>query len=285
LAGGPPSSAAGAAAGGAELGALLARYAPAVVGVKAVVKTEVQMGGQGRDQESTLDTLGVVVDPSGLIMISNTQISARRIADIMAAVGGPSDFEFTLTPTDFKVYFAGEDAGRPAFLAAVDTQLDLAFVQLEAPPETPLGAVDFAAGVEAAVGQEVVAVSRLNQSFDHAAYFELVRVSGEVKKPRPAWVLDGEVSGLGLPVFTAAGEPVGVVSTVVSTVRGEGAAGGRGAGEMFGGLNQRKTLGPVGIFLLPARPVAKAVELSKERARELLRERKEQEVTPPAPPP
>jgi hypothetical protein len=148
--------------------------------------------------------------------------------------------------------------------------------------------VDFAAGVEPAVGQEVVAVSRLNQSFDHAAYFELVRVNGEVKKPRQAWVLDGEVSGLGLPVFTTAGEPVGVVSTVVSTVGGEAASGGGAAREMFGGLNQRKTLGPVGIFLLPARPVAKAVDQSRERARELLRERREQleqALTPPAPRP
>ncbi len=269
------------AASEAELRGLLARYAPAVVGVKAVVKTEVQMGGQGRDQENSLDTLGVVVDPGGLIMISNTQISARRIADIMAAMGGPSDFEFNLTPTDFKVFFAGDDVGKPALLAAVDTQLDLAFLQLESPPESPLPAVDLGSGVDPEVGQEAVAISRLNRSFDYAAYFELVWVSGEVKKPRKAWLLDGEVTGLGLPIFNADGAPVGVVSTVISTVGGEG--GMRSAGDMFGGINQRKTLGPVGIFLLPVKPVAKAVELSKERAKALLEEHREEgETGPPA---
>lgn len=271
----PPWSAATTTATDVELRALLARYAPAVVGVKAVIKTEVQMAGQGRDQENTLDTLGVVVDPGGLIMISNTQISARRIAEIMAAVGGPSDFDFTLTPTAFTVFFAGDDEGRPALLAAVDTQLDLAFLQLETPPETPLAAVDLTKAAEPAVGQEVVLVSRLDQSFGYSPYCELVRVAGEVRKPRLAWVLDGEVSGLGLPAFDPAGVPVGVISTVVSTVGSETAAGRGGVGGLFAGLNRRKTLGPVGVFLLPVAPVAKAVELSRERSRELLRERKE----------
>jgi hypothetical protein len=126
-----------------------------------------------------------------------------------------------------------------------------------------------------------MAVSRLNQSFDHAAYYETYRIAGEVTKPRRAWVLDGDLSALGLPVFDADGVPLGVVSTVVSTIAPEG-AGRTGPSALAGALDQRKTLGPVGIFMLPARPVAKAVELSLGRARELLRERQGAAAEAPA---
>ena len=279
-----------------ELKSLVARYAPAVVAVKAVVKVELQMGGQGRDQEQTFDLLGVVVDPSGLVMISNAQISSSRLKEMMTALGMADEkFQFSMTPTEFKVLFEGDEQGRPAFLAAADTQLDLAFLQLEQPGEAPLPAVDFAAGGEPMVGQEVVGVARLNASFDHAAYFEQARVSGEVRKPRRAWVLDGSLSSLGLPVFSAAGQPLGVISTVLSSVAPDAAAGGGGGlGGIAASLGPRKTVGPIGVFLLPAAPVAKAIELSKARAATLLRERREAgekgeegapAATPQTPPP
>lgn len=268
-----------AGAGAAELRALVERYAPAVVAVKAVVKLEVQMGGQGRDQEQTLDLLGTVVDPSGLVMISNAQISSARLREMMTALGMADEgFDFTMTPTDFKVFFAGDLQGRPALLAAADTQLDLAFLQLVDPGETPLPAVDLTAAVEPEIGQEVVGVSRLNPSFDYAPYFEQARISGEVRKPRPSWILDGQFATLGLVAFTPAGKPVGVVSTVVSAVAGNGSGAGGGFGGIIASLGPRKTIGPVGVFLLPAAPVAKAIERSKERAAELLRERREAKV-------
>ena len=264
------------AATDADLRSLLERYAPAVVAVKAVVKVELQMGSQGRDQEQTLEMLGVVVDPSGLVMISNAQISSSRLSEMMTSLGMVEDgFQFTMTPTEFKIYFEGEDQGRLAFLAAADTQLDLAFLQLEDPGKTPLPAVDFAAAAEPALGQEVVGLSRLNSSFDHAAFYEVARVSGEVLKPRRAWILDGQLATLGLAVFSIAGKPVGVISTVVSSVAPESSGGGGGLSGIIASLGARKTVGPVGVFLLPAAPVAKAVELSKVRAGKLLEERRE----------
>jgi hypothetical protein len=260
----------------AGLRSLLERYAPAVVAVKAVVKVELQMGGQGRDQEQTFEMLGVVVDPSGLVMISNAQISSSRLSEMMTSLGMVEEgFQFTMTPTEFKVYFEGVDQGRPAFLAAADTQLDLAFLQLEDPGPTPLPAVDFTTAAEPTLGQEVVGLARLNSSFDHAAYYEVARVSGEVRKPRRAWILDGQLTTLGLAVFNAAGKPVGVISTVVSSVAPDTAGNGGGLSGIIASLGPRKTVGPVGVFMLPATPVAKAIELSKVRAAKLLEERRE----------
>jgi S1-C subfamily serine protease len=262
-------------------GALLERYAPAVVSVEAVVKIEFQMGGQGNDQETTLDTVGAVVDPSGLIMMSNLQLSATRIRDIMSAMGAGGGFELNLTPQSFEVRLPGETKGRKALLAAVDQQLDLAFLQLEEPPAEPLVSFDLGAGADPVVGETVYSVSRLNESFDHAAYFESYRVAGEVRKPRRAWVLDGDLSVLGLPVVDAQGRAVGVVTTVLSTVASDQS--GMGPLSFLGNLDQRKTLGPVGMFLLPASQVARAVAQSKERAAALLRERRESGGAEPAP--
>lgn len=253
--------------------ALLQRYAPAVVTVRVVLRTELQVGGQGQNQETTVDTTGFVVDPGGLIMLWNSQISSSRLMDIFRQTGMmPDDFDLKMTPTDFKVLFEGESEPRRAFLAASDSDLDLAFLQLEEPGDKPLPAVDFSSTAEPTPGQEVVAVARLNSSFDSAAYFERGQVAGKVRKPRPAWVVNGQFSALGMPLFALDGTPVGVLSTVLSTVDTQ-TSGGGGLENMLGMLTSRRTLGPLGVFLLPPHEVARAIERSKARAAQLLEER------------
>ena len=260
--------------------ALLDRHAPAIVSIEAVVRTEMQMGGQGEDQESNLDMVGAVVDPSGLIMLWNSRISSSRISDMMAIMGragggSPDDFGIDMTPLSFAVRLPGSDDTMDAFLAASDPQLDLAFLQLSEPPAEPLAAIDLAASVPLAAGDEVFAVHRLGTSFAHAPFVESAIVVGELLKPRRAWIAEGHLQGIGLPVFDAAGRPVGVLSTVLSSVAPERAAAAmQGMGNMLGG-GDGKTVGPLGIFVLPAADVARTVARSLERAQALLEERRE----------
>ena len=253
--------------------ALLERIAPAIVGVDAVIRTEMSMGGQGSDQEGKVEMVGAVVDPSGLIMVWNSRISSTRIREVLEVMGrAEGGFEVKITPIRFDVTVPGRAERLPAFLAASDERLDVAFLQLERPPAEPLAAIDLGAAVEPAVGEPVYSVSRLNQSFDRAPFYESGRVVGHLAKPRRAWILEGELTALGLPLFDAAGRPVGVLATVLSSA-GKEEGGLPGMGGLFG--ESGKTLGPLGGFLLPAEPVARAVELSKARAAEMLRRRAE----------
>jgi hypothetical protein len=260
---------------------LLARHGPAVVTIEAVVRTELKMGGQGEDQDSNLDLVGAVVDPSGLVMLWNSRISSARVSDMMSIMGGaggaPGDFGIEMTPLSFAVRLHGGEETYDAFLAASDPQLDLAFLQLAEMPDEPLAWIDLAAGGEAAltVGQEVFAVNRLGTSFAHAPFVETGVLVGELLKPRRAWIAGGQLQSIGLPLFDSAGRAVGVLSTVLSSVAPERAAAAmQGLGNMFGG-GDGKTVGPLGIFVLPAADAARSVARSRERARALLEERRE----------
>jgi hypothetical protein len=269
------------AADEAAYGRLLERVGPAIVSVKVVLKSEFNMGDSVQDQESTLQVRGALVDGGGLVMLWNSQLSANRLLELMAHHGGgdADDMKFKLTPTDFRVTVAGDPRERRAFLAGTDSDLDLAFLQLEAPGETRLPAIEFGSGRRPRIGEEVVTVTRLSPGFDRAAYLSSGRVVGEVAKPRRAYVVEGTVAGLGLPMFALTGEPVGVLVTVLSRVSDDEGP----AEDLLGVMNLGQPgpeSGPLGVFLLPADRVREVIAEAKKRAAALLAERAAEPAKP-----
>lgn len=267
-------------ASAADWGALVTRYAPAVVNLKISLKTEAENGGE--PDETTQEVQGVVVDSGGLILVWNSHFSPNRFLEVFAQMGG-GDFRMKVTPTDIRVYLDGDSEDHAAFLAAADSDLDLAFVQLVEPPAKPLVAVDFSAPAEVRVGDEVAAVSRLTSTFDRVPYFDVVRVAGEIRKPRPAWIVSGgNATQLGMPYFAADGRPAGVLATVTSKARSDAAV---NAGNLMADLlslgRGQVEVGPLGVFLVPAAKVAPVIDQARKRAAELLAER--QAAAPAAP--
>lgn len=187
-----------------QLRALVERYAPSIAFVRAVIKVETMRSGGSREREQRAQMLGVVVDPKGLIVVQGRQFanegSSRK-----------------LTPVDIKVIFSGEEKEYDAFLAALDSKLGLAFLQVDGLGDRVLPAVDFAQAVDPRPGQQVAAIGRLPKTFDYVPFFETARVAAEIQKPRRAWILEGSFSGFGLPVFAFTGEVVGVLSMVVGS--------------------------------------------------------------------
>lgn len=251
---------------------LLTRISPAIVSIKVVLKTEFNMGDSIQEQESVLDALGAVVDPGGLILLWNSQLSATRLMDAVQQMGEGEDFKLKMTPTDFRVTFAGDSQERRAFLAASDSELDLAFLQLEERPERPLASVEFARSKETRIGDTVIGVARLSPAFDRAPFFETGRIAGRIAKPAQAFILDASPSLLGLPVFDLSGNAVGAVATVLSRVSEPAAQ----SGDMmsyFALGRGRMESGPLGVFLLPGARVQALVAAARVRAQELLAER------------
>lgn len=254
---------------------LLERYGPAVVTVEALVRTEMQMGGQGQDEENEVDIVGAVVDPGGLIMVWNSRISSARVVEMMRVMGrDDGNFDIDLTPLSFDVRLSGTEEPVEAFLAASDPQLDLAFLQLAEPPAEPLAFFDVANGASGdLIGEEIYTVGRLSTSFAHAPFLGGGRVVGLLTKPRRSWIVSGDLQTYGLPVVTAEGQVAGVLSTVLSSVDAERSSRQQGGMAAMMGGGDGKTMGPIGIFLLPAESVARAVARSRERAQAMLEER------------
>lgn len=253
---------------------LLAKVSPAIVSVKVVLKTEFNMGDSIQEQESVVDALGAVVDPAGLILLWNSKLSATRLMDAVQQMGEAEDFKLKMTPTDFRVTIEGDAREYRAFLAASDSELDLAFLQLEERPERPLVSVEFGRSRETRIGDTVTGVARLSPAFDRAAFFETGRIAGRIAKPAQAFILDASPSLLGLPVFDLEGRAVGAVATVLSRVSEPATQ----SGDMmsyFALGRGRMESGPLGVFLLPGARVQELVVAARLRARELLAERSE----------
>lgn len=251
---------------------LLGRIAPSIVSIKVVLKTEFNMGDSLQEQESVLDALGAIVDPGGLILLWNSQLSATRLMDAVRQMGEGDDFKLKMTPTDFKVTVAGESREYGAFLAASDSELDLAFLQLEERPARPLTSVEFGRSRATRIGDSVIGVARLSPAFDRAAFFETGSIAGRIAKPTPAFILDASPSLLGLPVFDLEGNAVGAVATVLSRAS-EPAAQGGDMMSYFALGRGRMESGPLGVFLLPGERLKDLVAAARARASELLAER------------
>jgi hypothetical protein len=247
-----------------QLQSLLAKRSPAIVTVKLVLKTQFKSGGQGQDSESRLELQGVAVDPAGLIMVSSSAWSPERWMQMM---GRDDSSSVKVTPTDIKIVFENDEKEYGAFLAATDTKLDLSFIKIEDKLDHPVTAVDFSNAAAPAVGEEVVSVSRLSKGYDYAPFFDSARVSGLITKPRKAWMLDGGLSGFGLPVFTAKDGVVGVLTTVPSGVNDPSSQESMGFAMamrlMTGGH------GLVSAFIVPGQAVEAVIAQAKKRAVEV----------------
>lgn len=244
---------------------LLERLAPTIVPIEALVRTRINVGGQGEEQESRIDMLGAIVRPDGLIMIWNSHVSTARITEVMRQAGR-SGFQVEMTPISFEVTLQPGQRPLPARLAATDSTFDLAFLQIEPPPETPLPYIDFERPGSPRVGDEVITLNRLGKGFDLAPYLQRARLGGQLQTPRVAWILDGELTAFGLPVFDLDGAPVGALATILSRSGEIGASRG-GMGRMLPGMGDGA--GPMGSFLLPAERVRHLVDLAAERVQRL----------------
>ncbi len=254
----------------ADVAGLLDKAAPSIVTVKVVIKTEFSMMGQAQNDESRAEMPGVIVDDTGLIMISNAEISADRIKEAFSSTPMMGNIDLMVTPTDFKVIFGNEEEEHDAFLVAKDTKLDLAFLQVEGVTDRTLTAVNFAEGVKPGVGDTIMTVSRLKKGYDYAPFASTARISGAIKKPRKAWIIDGNIDSYGLPVFSSSGDVVGVLITLAPTTTDD--SGGSGFGGMMRMMRGGGMDSAVGTFILPAKVVNGLIKQSRAKADELLQE-------------
>jgi hypothetical protein len=264
----------------AQIQALVAKQSQAIVTVKAVLKMNTKGGGTSQSSESRAEMQGVVVDSSGLVMVSSISFSPEKMMEMMGmpkevAVGSPK-----ITPTDFKVIFEREEKEYPAFLAATDTTLGLTFVQITDLAGRTLTPVMFADTPAPALGNSVFALSRLSKGYDYAPFYESARVSGAIAKPRAALMLDGGISEVGLPIFTLSGAPIGVLTSIASGVSSSESNEGMSMRMMMrlfggGGGGNRP-----GLFVVPSSVVSPVIAQAKTRAAEIAAQRAK---TPPAP--
>jgi len=238
---------------------LVRKHGNAVVTVSAVTKTKMSVLGQSQDQEQKVETVGTVIDPSGLTVIAYSSIDSSAV---MAAMMKPMQND--QMKMDFKTEVSGvklrlaDGTEVPAKLKLKDPDLDLAFVVPDDASEegkklagkyASISLDGGAATVEQA--ENVITLGRLGAAMDRQVSVSMERVVAVVSKPRLLFVVS--MTEAGAPAFTADGKLLGITAMRIDT-----------AALTSGGITASMKMLQSMFVVLPAKDVA---EVAKQVAK------------------
>lgn len=190
--------------------AIVAKWADTVVTVKLAAKVRITMGGEDQTQEHKSESTGTVLDATGLIVASLTQIDPSEAFARMGDDEETKGMKLSIDITDLKVRFA-DGLELPAKIVLRDKDLDLAFLRLVKPPAAPLTAVDSGTASAAGLLDQVIILSRMGSVANRTIAATVDRIEAVVEKPGKFFVPGGGGSpSLGCPVFGLDGKLVGI---------------------------------------------------------------------------
>ena len=224
----------------------LIAQAPAIVTLRGVFELRIAMAGQQQTIEIKSDSLGAVVDPSGLIVVLDPDAVAKRLE------GSVTGLSVSIRTKGLKLI--GADGSEQDVVQVVrDGVLGLGFLQV-LDPAGPLPSIDLASGGSLAAGANLLGLKRLSRGFDHAPIVQRCYVTHRIEKPRLVWSISGDFDEMGLPVFDRDGRAMGVVSFQHAPE----------ADDLAGAASSFQAV------VLPLEPVLRALEQAKKRVPEAL---------------
>lgn len=200
---------------GDMLSSITTKLSPMIVTVNAVNTAHLPNG----DRDFRAELKGVVVSSDGLIMTTNAYFSGERFRE---ALGGGEDqqsgaADIKIEPKEIRITVGNESTEYYGTIAAQDSSLGLAFIQIRDLNGRALPFVDLAAAAQTPtnpnIGELTGSVTRLSKYYDFAPVAVEDRVAGILSKPRKAYIPEGYAGGLGLPVYTAEGV-IGIVTDI-----------------------------------------------------------------------
>jgi len=202
-----------------------------IVWVSAVLKISMTTSGSTDvpmnipDQERTVDLLGTIIDPSGLVVVSHSQLDpSRELSDRQINTrNGPVNLEATVSLKEIRVTMA-DGTEIPAEQVMKDQHLDLSFLRIKTASKEAEGvdirAIDLSEHAAVDVSDEVITLSRTPEVLSRVPSVAIGQVTSIVKRPRTFFRVTGDV--LGCPTFTVDGKLVGI--SVRRTMKDKGAA-------------------------------------------------------------
>ncbi len=179
-----------------EYAKIVAESSGVLVSIKYVLK--IDMNGQAQEKET--EAVGVMIDGQGLVLCSGVD---------MGAIPGGGRPGLTVSPTKIKVLVGDDTEGVEAKLVSRDSELDLAWVQIDTPADKAYTHADFTKAASVAQGDKLLMLTRLDKFFDRAVAISDFRVGAVVKKPRALIVPADGLRMYGRPVFASSGQVVG----------------------------------------------------------------------------
>jgi S1-C subfamily serine protease len=202
--------------GRAALREMVKKWQEAIVNVRVVLKVRMSMAGREMNSsDESVDTVGTVIDPSGLTVLSLSALNPGAMMNkLMSSAGGGNGQDqlgITSEPTDVKIRLSdGREVA--ARIVLRDEDLDLAFLRPTVAPDKPLTSVNLSDGGKPAMLDEVVVLSRLGRVGGWTPSASLHNIGAVIEKPRTFYVLAGATGATGTPAFLPNGRIVGLLT-------------------------------------------------------------------------
>ncbi len=196
-----------------------AKYQDCVVHVTATLKIEASgmgmMMGQGNEQK--METIGTIVDPSGLTVVSLSRMDPTSMFAGMSLGGEGENQEISAGSqfSDVKIRLA-DGTELPAKLIMKEPDLDLAFVIPEtADKGKKYTYLDLTDSGTADVLEDLFTLDRFGKVLNYKPAISKMYIIGVVTKPKLIYAVN-DASDLGVPAFNAAGKLVGICTLKIS---------------------------------------------------------------------
>lgn len=189
---------------------IVAKYQDSLVTIKITVKIHTNVNGEQSTDDDKSETIGTVIDPSGLIVSSLATADPADALDGMAR--GHEEMKITTEIVDLTIRTA-DGKEMPGKIVLRDKDLDLAFIRPLTKPATPLTALDLKTSTPPALLDEMAIIYRLGNIASRAVCITLDRLQAVVQKPRTFYVpgIAAMSTRLGAPVFSLDGNPIGIL--------------------------------------------------------------------------
>jgi hypothetical protein len=248
------------------LKAVSVKLAPSIVSIRVVSTVTATVHGATQDHDITANFRGLVVSPDGLILCTNAYVSADRFKDAMESMGGAQPDDVSLSPDEIRITIGNEPTEYYGSLAAQDSSLGLAFIQIRDLKGRKLPYVDMTAPANVndvpSAGDPTGSITRLSKTYDYAPQMIEDRVVAVVTKPRKAYLPEGFAGSLGLPVCGVDGNVIGIVASAPASDETQADAGADFLSRMFQDvINQDHSQ-----FILPTSVVAPLIAEAASQA-------------------
>jgi Trypsin-like peptidase domain len=194
---------------------IVKKWQHAIVTVRVVLKMRVSVGGREmQSMDESVETVGTVIDPSGLTVLSLGALNPGAMMNKMIGGSGSGQerMEFGSEPSDVKLRLS-DGKELPARIVLRDEDLDLAFLRPTTKPEKPLVAINLADEGKPTLLDPVVVLTRLGRVGGWAPAASLQTIGAIIEKPRTFYVVEtGSAGGMGTPAFTPSGKVVGLLT-------------------------------------------------------------------------
>jgi len=191
-------------------GKIFKNHQEATIRVSLVIKAQIAMEGRdSRSSDDKTETLGTVLSPDGLVVVSLSSVDPSHIYQQYLEDTDSVKIDIQLTNAR---YILPDNQEVEAKVLLRDKDLDLVFLRPLKPLEKPLKYIPSDQSDKAEILDEVIWVGRLGQEFRREACVKLGYISAVMNKPRTFYLPEGadSLEILGCPVFAVSGKVIGI---------------------------------------------------------------------------